>query len=249
MLVNRPSGLVRNTENTSTPPLLYPAQPSLRTMLPPLEYPLTRRFQSRWISAAAYGGGFVSIVILCFLNGMTIYLPSSILTDATSPVALVGYDTVSEFQTDFNVTQAFWFDALVPSYIKKQKAGSLCNSRLFNVGESMVTNSSLFEWKVDSVNKANAGGSGFSYTGETLDNCDVTQIDFFGDLRTWTIEGTVHMFCAPPTQENAPKTPQGWELAGAAKFGISGLPAKQSNFRRMAKSADPTSTAFIISEL
>jgi hypothetical protein len=174
---------------------------------------------------------------------------SSKLTDTAFTVALVGYDTVSEFQSNFDVTQSFWFDAFVPAYVRERKAGTLCNSRLFNVGESMVTNSSLFEWKVESVYKANAGGSGFSYTGETLDNCDVTQIEFFGDLRTWSIEGTVYMFCAPPTQENASENPEGWELAGAAKFGVSGLPAKQTNFQRMAKSAEPNSTVFIISEL
>ena len=102
-------------------------------------------------------------------------------------VALVGYDLTTVFQANFNVTQTFWFDRFIPFIA--QTPGTLCDTRVFNVGESMVTNSSLFEWKVQAVYQPNAAESGFSYRGETLDHCDITQVALNGDIRTWTVEG------------------------------------------------------------
>ncbi|KAF6759946.1 hypothetical protein DFP72DRAFT_1004757 [Ephemerocybe angulata] len=148
--------------------------------IPRLEYPLTRPFDSQWLSAIAYTIGFVSIVVLSIAN-----------------VALVGYDTVSGFRSNFNSTEKYWFDAFTPSFASRSKPGKQCDAHVFDVGDSLITNSSLFDWSVNAVVKANAGESGFSYKGETLDNCDVIEINLFGDLNTWTVEGQVFMYCEP----------------------------------------------------
>ena len=92
----------------------------------------------------------------------------------------------------------------------------------------MVTNSSIFNWKVGSVFKANAGGSGFSYKGETLDNCDILRIDLLGDLRTWSLDANVYMHCVAPGMENVPKRREDWELVGVSTFSISALAARQT---------------------
>ena len=88
-------------------------------------------------------------------------------------VALVGYDPTTVFQSNFNATQTFWFDRFLPSIA--QTPGTLCDTQVFNAGDTIVTNRSLFDWDVQAVYQPNAAESGFSYSGETLDHCDVTQ--------------------------------------------------------------------------
>ncbi|RXW18335.1 hypothetical protein EST38_g7520 [Candolleomyces aberdarensis] len=101
---------------------------------PPLEYPVTRRFDVGWLTSFAYVLGFLVVGILAIAN-----------------VALMGYDPTTVLQANFNVTQT---------------PGTLCDTRVFNVSESMVANSSLFEWKVQAVYQPNAAESGFLYRRE-----------------------------------------------------------------------------------
>ncbi|KAF6757304.1 hypothetical protein DFP72DRAFT_1113259 [Ephemerocybe angulata] len=184
--------------------------------IPPLDYPLTRPFEAPWLSAVAYTLGFISIVILCILN-----------------VALVGYDPITVFRSDFNSIESYWFDPLTPSFARRSQPGKQCEAHLFNVGDSLITNSSLFDWSVDAIFKANAGDAGYSYKGNTLDNCDVTQVSVFGDLKTWTVEGEIFIYC----NSTAADTGDSVELAGVAKFGVSALAARMTNFQRLAKNA------------
>ncbi|KAF5342114.1 hypothetical protein D9611_001482 [Ephemerocybe angulata] len=199
--------------------------------IPRLEYPLTRPFDSQWLSAIAYTIGFVSIVVLSIAN-----------------VALVGYDTVSGFRSNFNSTEKYWFDAFTPSFASRSKPGKQCDAHVFDVGDSLITNSSLFDWSVNAVVKANAGESGFSYKGETLDNCDVIEINLFGDLNTWTVEGQVFMYCEPLAGTDG-GTGGLVVLGGMAKFGVSALAAKQTDFQRLAKNAAHRSIMFTLGDI
>ncbi|KAF6758563.1 hypothetical protein DFP72DRAFT_807743 [Ephemerocybe angulata] len=186
----------------------------LLSRIPRLEYSITRPFDCPWVSAVAYALGFITIVILTTVN-----------------VALVGYETVSEFRSEFNSTKPNWFDAFTPSFASRSKPGKQCAEHVFDVGDSLITNSSLFDWKVDAVFKANAGETGFSYKGGTLENCDVVQVTLFGDLDTWTVEGEILMMCKSPNNAKSQKNSDLVELAGVAKFGVSALAAKQTNFQ------------------
>ncbi|KAF5342438.1 hypothetical protein D9611_001508 [Ephemerocybe angulata] len=184
--------------------------------IPPLDYPLTRPFEAPWLSAVAYTLGFISIVILCILN-----------------VALVGYDPITVFRSDFNSIESYWFDPLTPSFARRSQPGKQCEAHLFNVGDSLITNSSLFDWSVDAIFRANAGDAGYSYKGDTMDNCDVIQVSVFGDLKTWTVEGEIFIYCNSTNVD----TGDSIELAAVAKFGVSALAARMTNFQRLAKNA------------
>jgi hypothetical protein len=71
--------------------------------------------------------------------------------------------------------------------------GSLCDPHIFNLGDTFTTNYTFFGWTIDSVIKANAGGSAITYEGIPLTFCDVTSIYIDGDLRSWTADFTVIM--------------------------------------------------------
>ncbi|TEB34781.1 hypothetical protein FA13DRAFT_1729438 [Coprinellus micaceus] len=197
-------------------------------LLPALEYPITREFGSPGVTAVAYTLGFSTIVILCLVN-----------------VALVGYEPTTLFQSNFNATQHFWYHSFVPSFASHQ-AGKKCDAHVFNVGDSLVTNASIFEWRLDRVGHPNAADSGFSYKGENLDNCDVVQVAIYGDIRTWSIETNLYIYCSPPGERFGEGD---WDIVGLANFGLSGLPARHTNFQRLAKSARQNSAISVIGEL
>jgi hypothetical protein len=84
-----------------------------------------------------------------------------------------------------------------------------------------------------------------SRTGETLDHCDVTQVALNGDLRTWTIEGDMYFYCNVQSEGEG----NGLAMAGVASFGVSALPARQSNFLRLTKSASQDGVANTVERL
>ncbi|KAF5342124.1 hypothetical protein D9611_001464 [Ephemerocybe angulata] len=169
--------------------------------IPLLEYPITRPFDSPWFSVVAYTVGLITIVILSVAN-----------------VALVGYDPVSVFRSDFNSTERYWFDKLTPSFASRSQPGKQCDAHVFNVGDSLITNSSLFDWKVDAVYKPNAGEAGFSYRGSTLEMCDIVGLSVLTDLNTWTMNGEVMMYCGAPDAKKDLA-----QLSAIAKFGVSNV--------------------------
>ncbi|KAJ7182498.1 hypothetical protein C8R43DRAFT_1116135 [Mycena crocata] len=128
--------------------------------MPPLltlEYPLTRNFPGRLFAPTVFG---VAVVVLAVL--------------ATINAALAGYETVTVFDPDFFVVQRHWFDRFLPSRVPR--SGTLCDPRLLNLGDSVTTNYSLFQYTITSVDTANAGHSSLSYQGWTLDNCDISSL-------------------------------------------------------------------------
>ncbi|TEB26998.1 hypothetical protein FA13DRAFT_1776595 [Coprinellus micaceus] len=63
--------------------------------------------------------------------------------------------------TNINETQSFWFHV----FVQAPKSGTLCERRVFNVSESVVTNASIFEWKIVAVNRPTAGHASIAYNG------------------------------------------------------------------------------------
>ncbi|KAF6759926.1 hypothetical protein DFP72DRAFT_1063659 [Ephemerocybe angulata] len=195
--------------------------------IPLLEYPITRPFDSPWFSVVAYTVGLITIVILSVVN-----------------VALVGYDPVSVFRSDFNSTERYWFDKFTPSFASRSQPGKQCDAHVFNVGDSLITNSSLFDWKVEAVYKPNAGEAGVSYRGSTLEMCDIVGLSVLTDLNTWTVDGEVMMYCGAPDAKKDLA-----QLSAIAKFGVSALPSLRTDFQRLAKSASEVSRMYTLGQL
>ncbi|KAJ7434459.1 hypothetical protein FB451DRAFT_1063323 [Mycena latifolia] len=150
--------------------------------MPTLQYPLTREFPGKLFAPVAFAGGLTILVILATVNA-----------------ALAGYETVTGFDSNFNVTQTHWFDTFLPS--QTRKAGSLCDPRLLNLGDTVATNYSLFQYTVASIDTPNAGDSGLAYTGWTLDNCDITSLYVNADAGTFVIDSTVLVSCRADTSQ------------------------------------------------
>lgn len=91
---------------------------------------------------------------------------------------------------------------------------------MFNVGDAIATNYSLFQWKIESITHPNAGNSGVSYKGALLDNCDISSIFANGVLASWTVDFTALMNCSSPDMS----------LLARADFSISALPGIHTPF-------------------
>jgi hypothetical protein len=139
-------------------------------------------------------------------------------------VALTGYETVTVFQSDFNATQSFWYNKYMP--FRVSTPGTLCDPHVFNVGDPFTTNYTFFEWTIDSITRANAGNSGISYKGDTLNGCDVSSIYGDGDLRTWSVAFTVVIQCQQAIL---------YEIRAKTSFTISFLPGIYSPLLGMVK--------------
>ncbi|KAJ7921309.1 hypothetical protein B0H13DRAFT_2416493 [Mycena leptocephala] len=109
-------------------------------------------------------GAFVVLVFLTTIN-----------------VVLTGYETITVFQSDYNVTQSHWYHQYIPSLMPKP--GTLCDSRVFNLGDTFTTNILC------------SRDSGISYKGWTLENCDMTSLYLHGDANSYTIEYTAIVEC------------------------------------------------------
>ena len=167
-----------------------------------LDYPITRSFSWRWFAPASLAGSFVVIVFLSVINSNHNLStpPFQSITYFFSTAALTGYETVTVFTSDFNSSQTFWFDRFLPFY--EPKPGTLCEGRIFNVGDPFTTNYSYFQWNIDSVLVPNAGQSGILYSGDPLTFCDMTSIYVDGSLLSWSIDITVISSCVDPNLFN-----------------------------------------------
>jgi hypothetical protein len=129
-------------------------------------------------------------------------------------VVLTGYETVTVFSSDFNTTSAHWYDQFIPA--RASKPGARCDPVIYNVGDTFSTNTSFFQWKVQSVAKANAS-TVVSYKGYALDGCDVSSTYINADLRSWTMDGTTVIKC---------RMGDDIEMDALTSFSISALPGK-----------------------
>jgi hypothetical protein len=138
-------------------------------------------------------------------------------------VILTGYETVTVFESDFNATQSFWYNKYMPYRVPTP--GTLCDPHVFNAGDPFTTNYTFFEWTIESITGVNAGNSGISYEGDTLDDCDISTIYVNADLRTWSVAFTVVMQCQH-------------EISAKTSFIISELPGMQLPLLGMVKLAE-----------
>ncbi|TEB35850.1 hypothetical protein FA13DRAFT_1787323 [Coprinellus micaceus] len=181
--------------------------------LPNIEYPATHEFEGKLFNRLTYAAAFLALVILAIVN-----------------VAVVGYEPTVVLSSNFNDTQTFWFH----NFTRPPQPGTLCDRRVFNVGESLVTNASIFEWKIIAITRPNAGKSGVAYDGSVLNNCDIVQMNFYGDIRTWSIEITAYSACRG--QDNL-------EVVASTSMSFSPLPARRGPLLRNVQfsSTDPVS--------
>ncbi|KAJ3521302.1 hypothetical protein NMY22_g12371 [Coprinellus aureogranulatus] len=143
-------------------------------ILPRIQYPLTQDFPSAMFNKVAYVGALLSVIILTIVNA-----------------AVVGYEPIVVFSDEFNYTQSLWFHKFIPD----PKPGTLCEPRILNVGDSFLTNASIYEWKIMAIAHPSTKKSGLAYYGTTLDNCDIDQMNLYGELHTPSMELTANASC------------------------------------------------------
>lgn len=180
-----------------------------------LDYPITRSFSWPWFSPISLAGSFIVIVFLSVVN-----------------TALTGYETITVFESDFNATQSLWFDAFLS--FRQPKPGTLCEARVFNVGDPLTTNYSFFQWTMDSIIEANAGQSGILYSGTPLTFCDVTSIYLDGSIGSWSMDFTVISSCVDANLFN---------VTARASFTIGLLPGRYSPLLGLRQASDGTQDA------
>ncbi len=95
------------------------------------------------------------------------------------------------FQSDFNLTQSFWFDRFRRLGISKP--GALCASQTLSPGDRFTTNYSFFEWSLVTVNEGRGGN--LIYNGSTLQSCDVTTVYMDSHLQDLTTDLAVLIAC------------------------------------------------------
>jgi len=182
----------------------------------PLDYPITRSFSWRWFSPISLAGSFIIIVFLSVVN-----------------TALTGYETVTVFESDFNVTQSHWFNNGFLSF-HQPKPGTLCDTHVFNVGDPLTTNYSFFQWSMDSIIQPNAGQSGISYGGTPLTFCDVTSVYLDGNILSWSMDFTVISSCVDANLFN---------VTARASFSMGLLPGRYSPLLGLRVASDGTQDA------
>ncbi|KAF8150753.1 hypothetical protein B0H34DRAFT_150986 [Crassisporium funariophilum] len=175
-----------------------------------MEYPVTRKFKWRWFTPISLLGACLVIAILSVVN-----------------LILTGYETITSFQSDFNVTQPMWYDRVMP--FRHHKPGTLCDRRVFNVGDSFTTDYAFFQWSIDSILKPNAGSSGILYSGVPLTFCDVTSVYVDGSMQSWSIDFTVIATC---------KRAGLFQLTGKTSFTMGLLAGRYSPLLGLVRSAN-----------
>jgi len=130
--------------------------------LPRLSYPITRQFRWRRFEPVVYGIVLLVLGILIPVN-----------------LALTGYETIAINHSDFNAIPRHWYNRFVPA----PKPGSQCEPHIYNIGDSLLTNYSIFTWTIQSLGTGSGSGSGSSlaYSGASLDKCDVSAINLVAD--------------------------------------------------------------------
>ena len=108
-------------------------------------------------------------------------------------MALTGYETVTTFESDFNITQSFWYDRFLPG--GGSRAGTLCDPHGFNIGDSLTTNYSIFQWDLVSVLKSNYSRGSLIYSGSTLESCDLSALYMNGEFRTQSADVVAIVAC------------------------------------------------------
>jgi len=108
-------------------------------------------------------------------------------------VRLAGFETITSLEEDFNITQSFWLDRVIPNALTQRQ--DLCQPLFLKMGDSFVTNTSMFLWDLELVTNANHSSSGLIYKGSTLEGCDVTALYLNGNMNPPTLDVTAVTSC------------------------------------------------------
>ena len=130
-------------------------------------------------------------------------------------VRLAGYETITSLEEDFNITQVFWLDRVVP------QPGTLCQPLVLMLGDSFVTNSSVFLWDLELITKANHSSSSLVYKGSGLQGCDVIAIYLNGNMNPPTLDVVAVISC---------KDLDGFDVIGKTAFPVSVMPGTYTRF-------------------
>ncbi|KAG8978809.1 hypothetical protein FRB93_010623 [Tulasnella sp. JGI-2019a] len=113
--------------------------------------------------------------------------------------ALAGFETVTITSPSVANVPSHWY-----SNFASPPPGSDYEPRIFNIGDTFVTNSAIFTWSVagilsgpvlvDAGNNVTSAAS-VSYNGTNLDNCDWVDISVEADTNTMTTAFTSKVFC------------------------------------------------------
>ncbi|KAF7324099.1 hypothetical protein MKEN_00632300 [Mycena kentingensis (nom. inval.)] len=174
-----------------------------------LDYPLTRTYPWKNFTLISYLGALIVVGFLTTVN-----------------VALAGYETITVFKSDYNVTQEFWYHNYLPSL--RAKPGTLCDTHIFNLGDSFTTNYTLFPYTIVSVSRGNAGDVGVSYKGAALDNCDVVSIYLTGNFGTFSLDYTAIVLCRGAD----------YEFTSRVDFSMSSLVGRYNTLMGAARAVD-----------
>ncbi|KAG8999729.1 hypothetical protein FRB94_014082 [Tulasnella sp. JGI-2019a] len=143
--------------------------------LPRVSYGLSRNFRWKWFSLIAYTGVLVVVGFLIPLN-----------------YALTGFETVSIMSPNFTMAASHWY-----RNFGSNPPGSDCEPRVFNIGDTFVTDSGIFTWSIAGVlsgptfNNTRENVTSLAsviYNGTNLDNCD--WIDMSVNANSYTMQTT-----------------------------------------------------------
>jgi len=183
-----------------------------------LDFPITRRYPWPYFTPIVLTVSVVIFVGLTVLNGTSSLRTLCMLTHLTLAVRLVGFETITSLEEDFNTTQSFWLDGVIPKALTHGQ--DLCQPLVLKMGDSFVTNSSLFLWDLELVSKANHGSSGLVYKGSTLQGCDVIAI-YLNGKEPPTLDITAVISC---------KDLDGFDVIGKTAFPLSVMPGTYTRF-------------------
>ncbi|KDQ54233.1 hypothetical protein JAAARDRAFT_38401 [Jaapia argillacea MUCL 33604] len=141
------------------------------------DYAITRPYPWRRFGPIFFVASCIVLVLLTLLNA-----------------AVAGYETVTVARNDKNGTQQMWWTPLIPRALR---ATTTCDNYLLSVGDTFITNCSLFQWTL--LEAWSEGGSrmetGFQYPEEPM-SCGPSSSDSGVDVdinvatvATWTTFG------------------------------------------------------------
>jgi hypothetical protein len=146
------------------------------------------------------------------------YLPSHNGLFALT-VRLVGFETITSVEEDFNITQSPWTRRKISN--GHGQLETLCEPLVLKIGDSFVTDSSMFWWDVELVAKDNQSSSSLVYKGSNLQGCDVSALYLDGHLGPPTLDIVAVIFC---------QDLDGFDVIGKTAFPISVRPGIYTRF-------------------
>ncbi|EJT97284.1 hypothetical protein DACRYDRAFT_25098 [Dacryopinax primogenitus] len=157
---------------------------------PRLQYPVTRDYSLAFTIFTFLGFGLIG-GLLAAIN-----------------FAADGYQTLTVISSDFNSTQTFWYDKVVPSFLLPSSATNRqCQPYTYHVGDKFRTTNKIFNWVISNVLVETDGAgnsmpgtihSAMPYSNVPLDYCDVMDIHINADLFLRRVTASVDILCEMP---------------------------------------------------